>query len=85
VPGTLLHLSDGADEIPVGRRHRPRGARAARCRPPRLLAELLPSPDQVNPVLNLYVGEDDIRSLGGLDAALEPGDELMILPALAGG
>jgi sulfite reductase beta subunit-like hemoprotein/molybdopterin converting factor small subunit len=85
VPGTLLELSEGADEVPVAAATvREALARLGEAHP-RLTAELLHGPDEVNRVYNLYVGEDDIRSLGGLDAALEPGDELLILPALAGG
>jgi ferredoxin-nitrite reductase len=94
VPGTLIELSDGADEIPLAasggdgshgvstvgealdqltRLH------------PQLTAYLVSGPGRVNPAVNLYIGEDDIRGLGGFDATLEPGDELSILPALAGG
>jgi sulfite reductase beta subunit-like hemoprotein/molybdopterin converting factor small subunit len=85
VPGTLLHLSDGADDIPVGAATVGEALAVLERAHPRLVAELLLGPGKVNPVYNLYVGEDDIRSLGGLEAPLEAGDELLILPALAGG
>jgi sulfur-carrier protein len=35
--------------------------------------------------VNLYVGEDDIRFLNGLDTELAAGDVLTILPGIAGG
>lgn len=35
--------------------------------------------------VNLYVNEDDIRGLEGLDTPLEAGDEVLALPALSGG
>lgn len=35
--------------------------------------------------VNLYVGEDDIRFLNGLDTELRTGDSLTILQAIAGG
>src|SRR3954454_3640282 len=35
--------------------------------------------------VNVYVGGEDIRFLEGLDTAVEDGDELPILPAVAGG
>lgn len=35
--------------------------------------------------VNLYVGEEDIRFLDGLDTELKDGDELSIVPAIAGG
>ena len=35
--------------------------------------------------INLYVNGDDVRSLEGADTALKDGDELSIVPAIAGG
>jgi sulfur-carrier protein len=35
--------------------------------------------------VNVYVAGEDIRFLDGLDTAVEDGDEITILPAVAGG
>jgi sulfur-carrier protein len=35
--------------------------------------------------VNVYVNDEDIRYLGRLEARLEPGDTVSILPAVAGG
>jgi molybdopterin converting factor small subunit len=35
--------------------------------------------------VNLYVGDEDIRFLDGLDTKLESGAEISIVPAIAGG
>lgn len=35
--------------------------------------------------VNLYVGEEDIRFLDGLATALKGGEEISIVPAIAGG
>jgi sulfur-carrier protein len=35
--------------------------------------------------VNLYLGDEDIRFLNGLQTALKDGDELSIVPAIAGG
>jgi sulfur-carrier protein len=35
--------------------------------------------------VNIYVGEEDVRFLEGLKTALKSGDELSIVPAIAGG
>ena len=35
--------------------------------------------------VNVYVGDEDIRFLDGLDTAVSDGDEVTILPAVAGG
>ncbi len=35
--------------------------------------------------VNIYVNDEDVRFLGGLDAKLTDGDNVTILPAVAGG
>jgi molybdopterin synthase sulfur carrier subunit len=35
--------------------------------------------------VNLFVNKDHMRDRDGLDTVLEPGDEVMILPAVSGG
>ena len=35
--------------------------------------------------VNVYIGGEDIRFLDGLDTAVSDGDEVTILPAVAGG
>lgn len=35
--------------------------------------------------VNVYVNDEDIRFVGGLDASVTDGDSLTILPAVAGG
>jgi molybdopterin synthase sulfur carrier subunit len=35
--------------------------------------------------VNVYVGEEDVRFLDGLKTALKAGDQISIVPAIAGG
>ncbi|MBU6232766.1 MAG: MoaD/ThiS family protein [Acidobacteria bacterium] len=35
--------------------------------------------------LNVYINDDDVRYLGGLEAPVADGDEITLLPAVAGG
>jgi molybdopterin synthase sulfur carrier subunit len=35
--------------------------------------------------VNVYVNDEDVRFLGGLDATLSDGDQVVVLPAVAGG
>lgn len=35
--------------------------------------------------VNVYVNDEDVRFIGGLEAALSDGDAVVILPAVAGG
>jgi MoaD family protein len=35
--------------------------------------------------INIYVNDEDVRFLGGLEAPIKDGDSITILPAVAGG
>ena len=35
--------------------------------------------------INIYINDEDVRFLGGLDTPLKDGDSVTILPAVAGG
>lgn len=41
--------------------------------------------DQVRGFINVYVEDEDIRYLEGLDSTVQDGDEIAIMPAVAGG
>ena len=49
-------------------------------------ASQLFSPDgSLNRYVNVYLNDEDVRVLGGLDTSVGDGDTLVILPAMAGG
>ena len=35
--------------------------------------------------VNVYINDEDVRFIGGLDATLADGDQVVVLPAVAGG
>ena len=35
--------------------------------------------------VNVYVNDEDVRFIGGLDAEISDGDQIVVLPAVAGG
>ncbi|BBB93418.1 MAG TPA: MoaD/ThiS family protein [Methylomusa anaerophila] len=39
----------------------------------------------IKKVINIYVNDDDIRSLAGEDTPLKDGDEVSFIPTIAGG
>jgi molybdopterin synthase sulfur carrier subunit len=46
---------------------------------------LFKGPNQLNRFVNVYVNEEDIRFLKNLDTPVKDGDEVSIIPAIAGG
>lgn len=52
---------------------------------PDLAAQVLDEAGQVQAFLNVFVNEEEIRALAGLDTPLKAGDEVALIPAMAGG
>ena len=52
---------------------------------PELGKRLYAKPDELNRFINVYVNDEDIRFMENLDTALKTGDEVSIVPAIAGG
>jgi sulfur-carrier protein len=52
---------------------------------PGFAGQLLEPDGQQRSFVNIYLNDDDVRYLKGLDTAVEEGDVVSILPAVAGG
>ncbi|MBX6388397.1 MAG: MoaD/ThiS family protein [Frankia sp.] len=50
-----------------------------------LRARLVTDAGDLHRFVNVYINDEDVRFLGGLDAKLSDGDSVTILPAVAGG
>ena len=47
--------------------------------------QLFSSDGSLNRYVNVYLNDEDVRVLDGLDTSVKEGDTLVILPAMAGG
>jgi molybdopterin converting factor small subunit len=52
---------------------------------PATQSQLFGADGQLNRYVNVYLNDEDVRVLDGLDTAVGPQDVLVILPAMAGG
>ncbi len=52
---------------------------------PDVLPRLLDDSGSLRRFVNLYVDDEDVRFLGGLDTPVQPGSSVTIIPAIAGG
>ena len=52
---------------------------------PAVKTQLLNDDGSLHRFLNVYINDDDVRYLGGLDAPVKSDDEITLLPAVAGG
>ena len=39
----------------------------------------------LRPFVNLFLGEENVKDLGGLDTPLEENDRMLLIPSIAGG
>jgi MoaD family protein len=54
-------------------------------RHPGLRGRLVTEDGGLHRFVNVYVNDEDVRFLGGLETALKDGDSVTVLPAVAGG
>ena len=52
---------------------------------PGFLRQLVDDEGELHQFVNIYLNDEDIRYIGGIDTAVKDGDMIDILPALAGG
>lgn len=52
---------------------------------PEIRGQLFADNGDLNRFLNVYLNQEDVRVLQGLDTAVADGDTLQLLPAMAGG
>lgn len=52
---------------------------------PALATQILGEDGKLRRFINIYVNEEDIRFLGGEAYAFQDGDEVMLIPSIAGG
>ena len=52
---------------------------------PSLKKHLFSETDELRPFVNLFLGDEDVRHLQGVETPLKEGDKLMIIPSIAGG
>jgi molybdopterin synthase sulfur carrier subunit len=50
-----------------------------------LETRLFKTPGQLNRFINIFVNDEDIRHLQNLQTPVKPGDEVSLVPAIAGG
>ena len=84
IPTPLRTLTGGADEVSASGNTLSDVIEDLEKRHPGIRDRLLDEKG-VRRFVNIYVGEEDVRFLDGLKTALKAGDQISIVPAIAGG
>ncbi len=85
IPAALRDYTGGHAEMPV---HAPTVAVALSSLStayPQLRRHLYTERGELRNYVNVFVNEDDVRTLDGLDTPVRDDDTLMIVPSIAGG
>lgn len=85
IPTPLRRHTEGASAVEVRGEHVREALNELQSRYPSIGERLFDGHGQVKPHLNIFLNNEDIRFLGGLDTPLRDGDTVVLLPALAGG
>ena len=85
IPGPLRRLTNGESQVDIEASNIKETIDALEILYPGMRERLLEDSGEIRYFVNLYLNGEDVRFLKELDTATAPGDEVSIVPAVAGG
>ncbi|MBK5109753.1 MAG: MoaD/ThiS family protein [Thermoleophilia bacterium] len=85
VPPVLRQHTSGATEVVVAGSTVGEVLRGLAGEYPETGEQLFSEDGELNRFVNVYLNDEDVRVLGGLETGVSDSDTIMILPAMAGG
>jgi molybdopterin synthase sulfur carrier subunit len=85
IPTPIRRVTNGEDKITVSGATLRQIIEAMEEKYPGIKARLCDDKDDLRSFVNIYINGEDVRFLSGIDSPLNPGDEVSIIPAVAGG
>ena len=85
IPTPLRRFTGGAEEVSVSGATVGSAVEELEKKHPGIKERLCDESGRVRRFVNVYVNGDDIRFLSSLDTPVKDGDEVSIVPAIAGG
>jgi sulfur-carrier protein len=85
IPKVLQTHTDGQAEVEAEGSNVGEVLRALTTAHPGTETQLFGEDGDLNRYVNVYLNDEDVRVLDGLDTAVKDGDTVVILPAMAGG
>jgi molybdopterin synthase sulfur carrier subunit len=85
IPPVLRSSTGGEREVPVDGANVGAALRALAERHPATQKQLFSDDGDLNRYVNVYLNDEDVRVLQGLETPVSDSDTLVILPAMAGG
>ncbi|MEK9658993.1 MAG: ubiquitin-like small modifier protein 1 [Chloroflexota bacterium] len=85
IPGPLRRITNGTDKVAVDAADLGSVIEALETQFPGMRERILDDEGKLRYFVNLYLNNEDVRFLDGLSTAVKSGDEVSIVPAVAGG
>ena len=85
IPPVLRPKTGGSSEVDAAGANVGEVLRALTAAHPETSAQLFDAEGALNRYVNVYLNDEDVRVLDGLDTGVSDGDTVVILPAMAGG
>jgi molybdopterin synthase sulfur carrier subunit len=85
IPGPLRRITNGTDKVAVDAADLGAVIEALETQFPGMRERILDEEGKLRYFVNLYLNNEDVRFLDGLGTAVKSGDEVSIVPAVAGG
>jgi molybdopterin synthase sulfur carrier subunit len=85
IPSPLRNYTQGADVVEVAGTTVGEVLNGLKDKASGIETRLFKGPNQLNRFVNVYLNDEDIRFLKNLETPVKAGDELSIIPAIAGG
>lgn len=85
IPSPLRNYTNGADVIEASGADVGQVLNSLKTQAGGIETRLFKAPNQLNRFVNVYLNDEDIRFLKNLETPVKEGDEISIVPAIAGG
>ena len=85
IPAALRDYTGGSAQLPVNAHNVQIALHVLSAAYPQLRRHLYTEQGELRSYVNVFVNEDDVRTLNGLDTPVGADDTLMIVPSIAGG
>ncbi len=85
IPSPLRQYTNGADALDVPGQTVGEVLNGLKAQAAGIETRLFKTPTQLNRFVNVYVNDEDIRFLKNLETPVKEGDQLSLVPAIAGG
>jgi molybdopterin synthase sulfur carrier subunit len=85
IPPVLRPKTGGSSEVDASGANVGEVLRALTAAHPDTSAQLFDAEGELNRYVNVYLNDEDVRVLQGLETSVSDGDTVVLLPAMAGG